>query len=195
MKANRGCASYFPVTHLAAGRSLPLALMYGLLILMSLPVGNFTILRFHRGLCVLRVHRCLTGSLATGSTLRLRAAKRKRRIISLVATSASVSFVKISQYATVTIDFSEYFHHSYRTPLLEQVTRPTAPQGSLWFAAILQIKTYVTIEEIFSKVLCAIFAMISKITFYRMSGKNLYFREMCIFYLYIDKVNCETISL
>lgn len=46
--------------------------MYGPLILMSLPIGNFTILRFHRALCVLRLRRCLTGSLATGSTLRLR---------------------------------------------------------------------------------------------------------------------------
>lgn len=133
----------------ALGRKafITLALMYGLLILTFLPVGNFTILRFHRTLCVLRVRRCLTGSLATGSTLRLFATKRKGRIISLVATSASVSFVKISQYTTVTIDFSEYFHYFYCAPLLGQITAENAPGQLVICSNIINWKFVIAQED------------------------------------------------
>lgn len=86
--------------------------MYRPLILMSLPVGNFTILRFPRTLYVLRLRRCLTGSLATGSTLRLHCGEKEANYLAreTIVTSASVSFIKILQYIITIIDCNEYFY-------------------------------------------------------------------------------------
>lgn len=92
---------------------ISLALMYGPLILMSLTVGDFTILRFPRTLCVLRLRRCLTGSLATGSTLRLHCEEKEANYLAretIVATSASVALIKILQYITTIIDYNGYFY-------------------------------------------------------------------------------------
>lgn len=89
-----------------------LALMYGPLILMSLTVGDFTILRFPRTLCVLRLRRCLTGSLATGSTLRLHCREKEANYLAreIIVTSASVAVIKILQYTTTIIDCNGYFY-------------------------------------------------------------------------------------
>jgi len=71
--------------------------------------------------------------------------RRERGELSRSSPHLFVSFVKISQYTTVTIDFSEYFHYFYCTPLLEQITENALGQSVIYSNII--NPTYVIIKE------------------------------------------------